>query len=224
VARTDISADAPELRGFGNRWVGWWLIGTSFWMGSAFLISLALAAITFAAFGAGEEGTALALRVTARWCFVLFWFAYVAGAMARLCGPRLGGLSRRGREFGLAFASALLVHVGLVLWLFHVAPAPGSPMIFFWVGVLGTCLLALLSLPRLRDALGLRLWRILLIIALEYIALVFADDFILEPLQDGGYGTFPLSYLPFAVMLVGGAGLRFAAFARRWTLISASPT
>jgi hypothetical protein len=131
--------------------------------------------------------------------------------MARLCGPRLAGLARRGRELGLAFASAHLVHLGLILWLYA---GPGDGMIFFWVGMLCTYLLALFSLPWLRDTLGPRLWRTFCTIALEYIALVFAADFILLPLQAGGLSNYPLTYLPFAFMLIGGAGLRVAATAR----------
>jgi hypothetical protein len=53
-----------------------------------------------------------------------------------------------------------------------------------------------------------------LTLALEYIALVFAVDFILEPLQATGAAKYPLSYVPFLVMLVGGALLRLAAFVR----------
>jgi hypothetical protein len=88
-------------------------------------------------------------------------------------------------------------------------------MVFFWVGILCTYLLALFSVPRLRDTLGPRLWWIFSTIALEYIALVFAVDLILGPLQAGGFGKYPLTYLPFALMLVGGAGLRVAAFSDR---------
>ena len=69
-------------------------------------------------------------------------------------------------------------------------------------------------MPRLRDALGHRLWRAFCTIALEYIALVFAADFIVLPLREGGLGKYPLTYLPFALMLVGGAGLRVAATVR----------
>jgi hypothetical protein len=87
-------------------------------------------------------------------------------------------------------------------------------MVFFWVAVLFTYLLALFSLQQLRDALGLRIWRTLRLIVLEYIALAFADDFILAPLQATGLHGYPLSYLPFAVMLVVGAGLRLAALAQ----------
>ena len=113
---------------------------------------------------------------------------------------------------GLAYASAQLIHVALIFWLFHVAAGPGGAMLVFWAGIVCTYLLALLSWPRLRDALGPGLWRLLRTIATEYIAFVFAVDFILAPLyQHGGY---PLSYVPFAVMLVGGAGLRITAVVR----------
>jgi len=123
-------------------------------MATAFVIALALAAIAFANLGAGDQGTFVALRLTARWSFLLFWFAYAGGAITKLSGLRLGGLERRGREFGLAFASAQLVHVGLVLWLFNILTGPVDAMVFFWVGVLCTYLLAIFSLPRLRDALA----------------------------------------------------------------------
>ena len=135
------------------------------------------------------------------------------GAIAWLCRPRLAGLARHGRELGLAFASAQLVHVGLVLWIIHIAKGPSGAMLFFWVGIFCTYLLALFSVPRLRDALEPRLWRIFRTIALEYIALAFAADFI--TLHADGFGKYPLSYLPFALMLVSGAGLRVVAFADR---------
>ncbi len=86
---------------------------------------------------------------------------------------------------------------------------------FFWVGIVFTYLLALFSLPRLRDAMGLCLWRIFLMIALNYIALVFAVDFIEGLLKRGGIANYPFSYLPFALMLMVGVGLRAAAFFHR---------
>ena len=206
---------APERRGFGVAGINWRPFTTASWMWTAFLIALALAAIVLVIFGVGERGTGTALRVTARWSFLLFWLAYAGSAIGWLCRPRLDGLARHGRELGLAFASAQLVHVGLVLWIIHIAKGPVGAMLFFWVGIFCTYLLALFSLPRLRDALVPRLWRIFRTIALEYIALAFTADFILNPLQAGGLGKFPLSYLPFALMLVSGAGLRVVAFSDR---------
>ena len=43
---------------------------------------------------------------------------------------------------------------------------------------------------------------------MQYIALVFAVDFIVDPLQASGVDRYPLSYLPFVIMLIGGAVLR----------------
>lgn len=209
------SAHAPESSGYGLPGIGGRPVTPVSWMWAAFFIAFALAVIVFVIFGIGERGTAIALRVTARWSFLLFWLAYAGSAIAWRCGPRLDGLARNGRELGLAFASAQLIHVGLVLWIIHIAKGPPGAMLFFWVGIFCTYLLALFSLPRLRDALEPRLWRIFRTIALEYIAIAFAADFILIPLVGGGVGKYPLSYLPFALMLVSGAGLRVAAFSDR---------
>jgi hypothetical protein len=181
-------------------------------MSAAFVIALVLAVIFLVIFGVGERGTAIALRATARWSFLLFWSAYAGSAIARLW-PRFNVLARHGRDLGLSYASAQLIHVGLVLWIIHVATRPGGAMVFFWIGISCTYLLALLSLPRLRDALDPRLWRILRTIAMEYIAIAFTADFI--NLHSDALGK--LSYLPFALMLVGGAGLRMAAL---WDLRS----
>jgi hypothetical protein len=169
---------------------------------AAFVVAAALVVAVRLIFGPGSA--VLALRTTARWSFLLFWLAYVGSPIAKLWG--FGGLARRGRELGLAFASAQLVHVAIVLWT-----GAGGGMLFFWIGILFTYLLALFSMPLLQNFLGLRLWRILLPVALNYIALVFAADFILGPLQTVGIGHYPLSYIPFALMLFAGAALRIAA-------------
>jgi hypothetical protein len=191
-----------------NRPVGLGSIGVLPWIAAGLLVSLVLAAAVLAVAGAGEHGTALALRVTARWCFLLFWPAYAGSALARFCGPRFAFLALRGREFGLAFAAALFVHVGLVLWLMDVAADQRAPMLLFWGGVACAYLLALLSLPRLRSWLGPSAWRISCEGAMQYIALVFAVDFIVEPLRANGPDKYPLTYLPFVIMLLGGAFLR----------------
>ena len=208
-----MSSAHAESRGFGVRWISRRPITAVSWMWAAFLIALTLAVIVLVIFGVGERGAAIALRATARWSFLLFWFAYAGGALASLCRPRLDGLARHGRELGLAFASAQLVHVGLVFWIIHVATGPSGAMVFFWVGIFCTYLLALFSVPRLRDALDPRLWRIFRTIALEYIALAFAADFI--TLHADGLSKHPVTYLPFALMLVSGAGLRVVAYLDR---------
>jgi hypothetical protein len=206
---------APASHGSAVLNTAWRPVPVRWWMAAAFFVCLLLTAIVLAVFGAGEHGTALALKLTARWCFLLFWFAYAGAALAKLWNLGFfAEVARHGREFGLAFAAALAVHVALVVWHYHVAMPPDGAMLFFWVGIFCTYLLALFSLPGVRNALGPRLWRIILTLALEYIALVFAVDFIVNPLQAGDVSKYPLSYVPFIVMLVGGALLRLTAFVR----------
>src|SRR6185312_17486851 len=148
---------STEKHGFGIGWILRRPTGVLSWMIAGFAIALALTVIVLRLFGTEEPGTVLALRMTARWSFLLFWLAYAGGAIARVFG-RFQGLARHGRELGLAFAAAQLVHLGLIIWLYHIATRPSGAMIFFWVGMLCTYLLVLFSMPRARDALGLRLW------------------------------------------------------------------
>ena len=203
-----------------GRWIGW--LPTTTWscMAAAFLIALALAVIVLVIFGVEERGTAIALRATARWSFLLFWFAYAGSAIAWLYRPHIAGLARHGRELGLAFASAQVVHVGLVLWIIHIAKGPVGAMVFFWVGIFCTYLLALFSVRQLRDALEPRLWRIFRTITLEYVALVFTADFVTIHMDQ--LSKHPVGYLPFVLMLVCGAGLRVVAFLDRKRHLSES--
>lgn len=211
MSGTDITELAAELSGSPTKPLGPGSRHTLSWVTLVFVLSLALAALVLATAGMGEHGTVLALRITARWCFLLFWPAYAGSALARFCGPRVAVLARRGRTFGLAFAGALSVHVALVLWLMAVAADQRTPMLLFWAGVACTYALALFSLPRLRDWFGPRTLRIFSESAMQYIAMVFAVDFVIEPLRANGPEKYPLTYLPFVVMLLGGALLRLAA-------------
>jgi len=184
-------------------------------MGAAFLVAMVLAAAVLAVFGIGGRGTEIALKATARWSFLLFWLAYTGGAARQLFGSRFNGLARRGRELGLAFASAQLVHLGLILWLIYIAAGPGGDMLFFWIGMVFTYMLALLSWPYLRDLLAGPLWRIVMTLGLEYIAIVFANDFIVLPLEEHGLAKYPPTYAPFGLMVVAGMVIRLIAFAER---------
>lgn len=216
-----VSGRATEQRGREGRGIDWAAASTASSMIAALLVAVVLAAVVFARHGTGEGSTGRALQITARWSFLLFWLAYAGGALARLFGPPLAGLARHGRDFGLAFGSAQLVHVGLVLWLSYIAARPGGTMLLFWIGILCVYLLALFSLPSLRNALGPRFWRAFRTAALEYIGLVFATDFILAPLNGlgkeppSGLFTYLFFYGPFALMLVIGLGVRVASFSRQ---------
>jgi hypothetical protein len=187
------------------------------WMIGAFGGALALAAAVVAGYGTDPDGLGLGLRVTARWSFLFFWLSYAGGAMATLFGPAFAGLARQARALGLAFAAALQVHIGLVVWLGVVTgqiPLAGGDLWFFVVALFLTYQVALLSFGIGVRNLG-RLWRPLLFLATTYILIAFGKDFVpaaLDQTQDWFHAA---AYVPFALLSVIAIPLRFAAFLRR---------
>ena len=185
--------------------------GLLFWcLLAPFAISACLAIIVLGLSGAGATGTRFALTVTARFSFLLFWLAYTGGALAALFGPAFLRLKRHAREFGLAFASAQLVHLGLVVWLCHLGQAPGiSTFVFFGIAAFWLYLIAFFSIGNLWFKLPNAARRIIFFVGLNYIAYAFAVDFLRNPLQ-GGF-THIAYYLPFAALSVAGPVLRVLA-------------
>lgn len=168
-----------------------------------------LAAVALWSFGDTPSGVDRALQITARFSFLLFWFAYVGTTLYTLFGSSFRTVSRHVRAYGLAFASAHLVHIGLVIWLYHISPKPPvsqNTLLFFGVAVIWVYLLALLSIRRLAAMLG-GLWPVLRWVGSEYIALAFLLDFVRHPLDLDGI----VGYLPFAIMGLTGTGLRIIA-------------
>ena len=188
------------------------------WMIGALGGGLAVAGAVLAGYGTGLEGIGQAVRYTARWSFLFFWLSYVGGAMAILFGPAFAGLARRARALGLAFATALQVHIGLVVWLgvaIGQIPLQGRVLWFFLVALFFTYLLVLLSFGIGMRNLG-RLWRPLLFLATTYILIAFGRDFVLGALtyktQDWVYAA---EYVPFALLSLIAIPLRLAAFLRQ---------
>ncbi len=173
-------------------------------MGAAFGTALAITAVTLGVQGSDDKATRLALELTARFSFVLFWLAYAGGAIASLF--RIDALAGRSREFGLAFAAAHLVHIGLVIWLGYLmgrVPLSGGLLLFFLVGLAFTYLLAFLSFGGAR-ALG-PLWRPLRFVGMNYILIAFGRDFVLpvlHPKPTQHNSAHFLAYAPFAAASV----------------------
>ena len=125
------------------------------------------------------------MRVTARWSFLYFWLSYAGGATAILFGPAFSKLARVARPSGLAFAAALQVHIGLVVWLGVVTgrvPLQGGLLWFFLIALLFADLLVLLSFGIGISSLG-RLWRPVLLAGTTYILIAFGRDFVLGVLE-----------------------------------------
>jgi hypothetical protein len=192
----------------------------TFWMAMAFGVALGLAAAVLAINGTDKKSLLIALQLTARWSFLLFWMAYAGGAMAALFGPAFEPLARRGRECGLAYAAAMLIHVGLVLWLFLMTfrpPLSGEGLIFFSIGIVWTYLMAIVSFGDLATALGSRGWRTLRFVGINYILLAFTVDFV--PATIHGVAHYDVrrlfAYGPFAAMSFAAPFLVLAAAAHR---------
>jgi hypothetical protein len=187
---------------------------TTEWMAAAFAVGLAIVLIARWVEGPGER-VSVALRATARWSFLLFWLASAGPALTTLFGSRFLPLARRTRDFGLAFASAHLAHLGVVAWIYStsVDPPERSSLIFFGIAVFWTYLLAILSWKRLSAKLNPRVWRAVRTLGVEYIAYAFWFDFAIHTLQ-GGVVNF-LVYLPFVFLAVAGPALRLAAALKR---------
>ena len=188
------------------------------WMIGAFGGALALAVAVLADYGTGAAGIGQAVRYTARWSFLFFWLSYTGGAMATLFGPAFAGLARRARPLGLAFATALQVHIGLVVWLGVVIgqiPLQGAILLFFLLALFCTYLLVLLSFGIGTRKLG-HLWRPLLFLATTYILIAFGRDFVQGALdQNAWYWRYAVEYVPFALLSLVAIPLRLAAFLRQ---------
>jgi hypothetical protein len=178
------------------------------WILAAFLSAAVIAAITLGIAGAGKTGTDEALRVTARFSFLLFWPPYAGGVLRRFDIPLLAAFGGLRREFGLSFAAAHSVHVLLILWRYHIgSPAAADVLIIDGIGIIWVYVLVILSLDGLRRALGPLALRILFNLGLEYIAFVFLSDFLLSALPRGR--AFSIAYLPFTILLLAAAAGRW---------------
>jgi hypothetical protein len=183
-------------------------------MGTALGANLFLAAIILATSGPDVQGTSRALDATARVAFLWFWAAYTGGALAALFGATFLPLKQLGRELGLAFAAALLVHLALVSWLCWIGSAPSvNVFVFFGPVAALTFILALLSFGNLHRMLGLKLWRLFRTVGMNVILYAFLRDFMQHPLHGGVQHV--VDYLPFTVMAIAAPLLRLAAWGLR---------
>jgi hypothetical protein len=183
---------------------------TWIWMAAAFGISLGVGLASMAVPKHGD--ITLALAMSARVAFLFFWPAYVGGALTSLFGSVFAPLKEHSRDFGLAFAAAISVHLSFVAYLCLVGHAPSTrTFIIFGTAAAFTYLLALLSISRVRRALPATFWPPVRFVAMNYIALAFLLDFKRFPIRDLRQN---LAYLPFAALAIIGPALRFAAWLR----------
>jgi hypothetical protein len=189
---------------------------TTQWMAAAFAVGVAIVLIARLTEGPGER-VAVALRATARWSFLWFWLASSGRALATLFGARFLVVARRARDFGLAFASAHLAHLGVVAWIFYDHPGAfaQSTTVFFGIAAFWTYLLAILSWNHLAAKLNPRVWHAVRTVGVEYIAFAFWSEFAVHTFHDGIVNV--AIYLPFVILAVAGPPLRLAAALKRFS-------
>ena len=183
---------------------------TTTWVAAAFAGTAVAAGCVLVLSGADEHGTVLALKLTARLSFLLFWPAYAGAGLALLSGMGLRPLQRHGRDFGLAFAAAQTVHAGLVAWLCWIGAPPARGLfIIFGPPLVLVYVLVLFSIPRLRQGLGTTGWWLLRTLGMNAIAAAFAFDFLRAPLFDSTLHA--AEYVPFATLALLGSACHLAA-------------
>jgi hypothetical protein len=190
-------------------------IRTAEWMGAAFLAGLAIVVAAYTT-AVPSHRLGMALRGTARWSFLWFCLATYGGALTALFGSSFRALARRGRDFGLAFASAQSVHVALVVWLLYVSPDPFPrlQLVVFSIGVFWMYVLAVFSLSGTLSAwLGPRRWKIARTIGVEYLAFTYAFEFG-SRILDGNRAN-ALHYFPLFAAAAVGPLLRIGASIKR---------
>jgi hypothetical protein len=184
------------------------------WMSVSFGIALCLTASVLGVLGTADRGVDAALAATARLAFLFFWSAYSGSALTELFGSAFQPLKRRGRELGLAFASVLPVHLGLVAWLCLIGDAPSFKVfVVFGLAAAWAFLLVYFSFGRRHRSVGPKTAWVLRNVGMNYIAYAFAVDFLRNPLRPEFKHL--VEYLPFAVLALVGPSLRVVAWAKR---------
>lgn len=185
------------------------------WIVGAFFATLVLSLGSVAVFYTPHKALGIALATSARAAFLFFWAAYVGGALYSLFGTIFLPLKTHGRQLGLAFAAALLVHLGYVASLCVLSHAPPTEtFIIFGSAAISTYGLALLSIDRVRRMLPAALWIYFRSVAMNYIALAFFMDFAKFPINSL---TTAALYLPFAALAAMGPLLKLAAWMQKLT-------
>jgi hypothetical protein len=193
-------------------------------MAGAYLGSLVVAGTTLAIFGTSQGAIRLALQATARWSYCFFLLAYAGGSLTAVFGPGFRPVARRGRDLGLAFASAQFTHACLVAWLYYISPKPPvstHAAIFFGTALFITYLLALFSIPSLAATLPPRLWRALRTFGMEFIAFAFLYDFAYTRFVDTLIHI--AAYMPFVALGSAAALVRIAAYYKKVRSKSSQP-
>lgn len=185
------------------------------WISAALVLMVAAILLTL---GWSDSSLHAVVRWTARTSLCLFLLAFSASSLRRLWPVAASGwLLRNRRYLGVGFAVSHLLHLTALGLLAVFFPQPfrseqsltailGGGLAYVFIAAM-----ALTSSDRAQTWLGRRRWRQLHLFGSYVIWIVFAQSYLGRAVED-------LSYLPFAVAVVGALVLRGAASLRGTTL------
>jgi hypothetical protein len=171
-----------------------------------------MCAVLLLALGTGEEGWRAVVRATARTSLVLFTAAYVASSLRAFHhGAATRWLLANRRYVGLSYAVSHTLHLAAIAVLSRVAAdfeTSAIALVFGGLAYVFLYAMALTSSDRAVTAMGITNWRRLHRAGMHYNWFIFAQSYLPRALAEPGlYGSA-------ALLVIGGATLRIAAYVR----------
>ena len=176
------------------------------------VIVLSMSALILFFYGWNDASFHLAMRMTARISFLLFFLAFTASSLNRLWPTKSTQWLRRNRRYiGVSFAVSHTVHLALIVTIAFAIPEPfrselrvaGLALGAIAYGFIIT--MALTSSNRAQTWLGRGKWQVLHRTGGYFILLVFTLTYVKHLL------TNPAFYSPFIIAVIAILGLRIAA-------------
>ena len=181
-------------------------------VGLATAALVAMCAVILLTSGTGEEGWRAVVRATARTSLVLFTAAYVASSLRAFHrGAATKWLLAHRRYVGLSYAVSHTLHLAAIGALSRVAvefETSAVALVFGGLAYVFLYAMALTSSDRAVAAIGIANWRRLHRAGMHYNWFIFAQSYLPRALAE------PAHYGPAAVLVIGSAALRAAAYAR----------
>ena len=178
---------------------------------SAFLLAGGISVLWLISTPMTDDDIRIPIRHTAQIAFALYIVVLVARPLQQLLRMDwTAALLRKRRLIGVAFASVMTAHLGLIAYRFGTQPELEYPLFSLLFG--GTAyalfyLMLITSFDGPKKLLGPRRWKILHRTGLVFAALIFGLPRSLEDMSDPDYLKFGI---PFAIALL----IRFTAWQR----------
>lgn len=179
---------------------------------SATVALVAMCAAILLANGVAEEGWRAVVRATARTSLLLFTAAYAASSLRAFHrGAATKWLLANRRYVGLSYAISHTLHLAGIVALASVSAdfeTSAVALVFGGIAYVLLYAMVLTSSDRAVAAMGTANWRRLHRAGMHYNWFIFAQSYVPRAIAEPGL------YAPAALLVIGGAALRIAAYVR----------